>query len=47
MRDAHMKCYYVTARRRTLRELRETMGDEAFYRGEWPAVVPVEAFKER
>jgi hypothetical protein len=47
MRDAHMKCYYVTARRRTLRELREVLGDEAFYRGEWPTVVPVEAFRER
>jgi hypothetical protein len=47
MQDAHRACYCVTARRRALRDLREAVGDEAFFRGEWPAVVPVEAFRER
>lgn len=47
MRDAHSSTLLVTARREALAALRQEVGEEAFFRAEWPAVVPLEAFRER
>lgn len=47
MRDAHVECYYLTARRRTLCQLRQALGPDAYDRCDWPTVVPLEAFTER
>jgi hypothetical protein len=46
VRDARCEYYYVTVRRQALKKLRETLGDEAYYRGELPPFVPLWRFRE-
>jgi len=41
MRDARRECYYLTVRRRTLQTLREQLGYEAYYSGQYPPPVPL------
>jgi len=41
VRDAKCEFYYVSARRQALRKLRDTLGDDAYARGELPPNVPV------
>ncbi len=40
LRDARCEYYYVTVRRQALRQLRDLIGMEAFYRGQLPPHVP-------
>jgi hypothetical protein len=41
VRDARCKYYYVTVRRQALRDLRDLVGNTAFYSGELPPPLPV------
>lgn len=41
VRDARCKYYYVPVRRQALQELRELIGDAAFYSGQLPPPLPV------
>jgi hypothetical protein len=41
MHDARDTRYYITTNRQALRTLRELLGDEGYYAGEWPPPVPV------
>lgn len=45
LRDARCEYYYVTVRRQALKQLRELVGAETYYRGELPPVVPVWRFE--
>jgi hypothetical protein len=40
-RDAQYECYYITVRRRSLLELRDLLGLEAYCRGQLPPHLPV------
>lgn len=44
VRDSRRDCFYVTARRQSLRKLRDLVGDEAYRRGELPPAVPTWRF---
>ena len=46
VRDARCDFYYVTVRRYALKRLRDTIGQEAFTRGDLPPNVPVWRFNE-
>ncbi len=46
LRDARCQYYYVTVRRRALKKLRETLGEEAYYKGQLPPHVPFWRFQE-
>ncbi len=46
VRDARCSYYYVTVRRQALKQLRELIGMEAFYRGQLPPHVPIWRFPE-
>jgi hypothetical protein len=46
VRDARCNYYYVTVRRQALKQLREMVGVDAFYRGYLPPHVPVWRFPE-
>jgi hypothetical protein len=46
VRDARCNYYYVTVRRQALKQLREMVGIDAFYRGTLPPHVPVWRFPE-
>jgi hypothetical protein len=41
LRDAQYQCYYVTVRRRSLMELRECLGMEAYCRAQMPPHLPI------
>lgn len=41
VRDAKCEFYYITARRQALRKLRDTLGDDAYARGELPPNLPL------
>jgi hypothetical protein len=44
IRDARCEYYYITVRRQELQNLREMIGDEAYYAGSLPPHVPVWRF---
>ena len=46
VRDSRCDYYYVTVRRQALKQLREMVGIDAFYRGTLPPHVPVWRFPE-
>lgn len=46
VRDARCEFYYVTVRRQALKKLQETVGDDAYARGELPPYVPEWRFTE-
>jgi hypothetical protein len=45
LRDARCDYYYVTVRRQELKELRELVGDEAYFTGVMPPYVPIWRFQ--
>ena len=46
LRDVRCQDHYVTVRRRVLKKLRETLGEEAYYKGQLPPHVPFWCFQE-
>src|SRR5262249_22972781 len=46
VRDARCSYYYVTVRRQALKDLRELVGEEAYYSGRLPPCVPLWHFRE-
>lgn len=44
LRDAQCECFYVTARRQSLRGLRDAVGLDLYYRGTLPPHVPLWSF---
>jgi hypothetical protein len=46
VRDARCEYYYVTVRRQALLQLRQLVGDPAFYSGQLPPHVPVWRFRQ-
>lgn len=46
VRDARCPYYYVTVRRQALKQLRELVGEEAYYSGDLPPCVPLWLFRE-
>jgi hypothetical protein len=45
VRDARCEYYYVTVRRKALKDLRDMVGDDAYYSGQLPPYVPVWRFQ--
>jgi len=46
VRDARCEYYYITVQRRALKDLRELIGMEAYYRGNLPPHVPLWRFQQ-
>jgi hypothetical protein len=46
VRDSRCEYYYITVRRQALNQLKDMIGNEAFYRGQLPPHVPVWRFAE-
>ena len=46
VRDARCPYYYVTVRRQALKQLRELVGDDAYYSGNLPPCVPLWRFRD-
>jgi hypothetical protein len=46
VRDARCECYYIHIRRRALKTLRTTIGEEDYYNGKLPPYVPLWRFQE-
>lgn len=44
--DARSEIYYIPVRRQALQQLRELVGDEAYYTGQLPPHVPIWRFQE-
>jgi hypothetical protein len=45
IRDCRCEYYYITVRRQALKKVRELIGDDAFYNGNYPPHVPVWRFQ--
>jgi hypothetical protein len=45
VRDARCDYYYVTVRRQALKRLKDTLGQEAYYRGDLPPHIPLWRFQ--
>lgn len=45
IRDTRCEYYYVTVRRQALKRVRDTIGEQAFYNGNYPPHVPVWRFQ--
>jgi hypothetical protein len=45
IRDSRCEYYYVTVRRQALKKVRDTVGEEAFYNGNFPPHVPLWRFR--
>jgi hypothetical protein len=47
LRDSKAEFYYITVRRNALFNLKNKLGDEAYYQGTMPPFVPIWRFEER
>jgi hypothetical protein len=45
IRDSRCEYYYITVRRQALKKVRDLIGDDAFYNGNFPPHVPVWRFQ--
>jgi hypothetical protein len=45
VQDSHCQYYYVTVRREALKDLRNMIGEDAYYAGELPPYVPIWRFQ--
>jgi hypothetical protein len=46
IRDTRCEYYYITVRRQALKRVRDTIGPEAYYNGDYPPHVPIWRFRQ-